>query len=174
MLGRCVHRQGERACRGAAGLGPDGAGAARPRHRVRRRESGSSFEGIQESLINYGNPPNVMPEFITALHEESAVTMAHGYGKATGKPMCALLHGTIGIQHAAMSIYQAYYDKTPALLIAGAISASSPRTARTTWPAWSAATPSGTRRRRRSRNRSSRFSVPTTKRSRRRALRRWS
>jgi thiamine pyrophosphate-dependent acetolactate synthase large subunit-like protein len=45
--------------------------------------------------------------------------MAHGYGKATGKPMCALLHGTIGIQHAAMSIYQAYYDRTPALLIAG-------------------------------------------------------
>ncbi len=80
---------------------------------------GSSFEGIQESIINYGTPPNVMPEFITALHEESAVTMAHGYGKATGKPMCALLHGTIGIQHAAMSIYQAYYDKTPALLIAG-------------------------------------------------------
>ena len=80
---------------------------------------GSSFEGIQESIINYGHPPNVKPEFITALHEESAVTMAHGYGKATGKPMCALLHGTIGIQHAAMSIYQAYYDKTPALLIAG-------------------------------------------------------
>ncbi len=45
--------------------------------------------------------------------------MAHGYGKATGKPMCALLHGTIGIQHAAMSIYQAYYDRAPALLIAG-------------------------------------------------------
>jgi acetolactate synthase I/II/III large subunit len=80
---------------------------------------GSSFEGLQESLINYGNPPNKMPEFITALHEESAVTMAHGYGKAEGKPMCALLHGTIGIQHAAMSIYQAYYDRTPALLLAG-------------------------------------------------------
>jgi thiamine pyrophosphate-dependent acetolactate synthase large subunit-like protein len=80
---------------------------------------GSSFEGIQESIINYGSPPNVMPEFITALHEESSVTMAHGYGKATGRPMCALLHGTIGIQHAAMSIYQAYYDRTPALLIAG-------------------------------------------------------
>lgn len=80
---------------------------------------GSSFEGLQESIINYGNPPNVMPEFITALHEESSVTMAHGYGKATGKPMCALLHGTIGIQHAAMSIYQAFYDRTPVLLIAG-------------------------------------------------------
>jgi len=46
------------------------------------------------------------PEFITALHEESAVTMAHGYAKATGRPMVALLHGTIGVQHAAMSIYQ--------------------------------------------------------------------
>jgi acetolactate synthase I/II/III large subunit len=80
---------------------------------------GSSFEGLQESLINYGNPPNRMPEFITALHEESAVTMAHGYGKAEGKPMCALLHGTIGVQHAAMSIYQAYYDRTPILMLAG-------------------------------------------------------
>src|SRR5215469_4958373 len=56
---------------------------------------GSSFEGLQESFINYGNPPNRMPEFITALHEESAVTMAHGYAKAEGKPMAALLHGTI-------------------------------------------------------------------------------
>ena len=80
---------------------------------------GSSFEGLQESIINYGTPPNTMPELITALHEESAVTMAHGYGKATGRPMCALLHGTIGVQHAAMSIYQAYYDRTPVLLIAG-------------------------------------------------------
>jgi len=80
---------------------------------------GSSFEGLQESFINYGNPPNVMPEWITALHEESAVTMAHGYAKAEGKPMLALLHGTIGIQHAAMSIYQAYYDRVPVLMIAG-------------------------------------------------------
>jgi acetolactate synthase I/II/III large subunit len=80
---------------------------------------GSSFEGLQESFINYGNPPNRMPEFITALHEESAVTMAHGYAKAEGKPMLALLHGTIGIQHGAMSIYQAYYDRVPVLLVAG-------------------------------------------------------
>jgi acetolactate synthase-1/2/3 large subunit len=80
---------------------------------------GSTFEGLQESIINYGTPPNSMPELITSLHEESAVTMAHGYAKATGRPMCALLHGTIGVQHAAMSIYQAYYDRTPVLLIAG-------------------------------------------------------
>jgi thiamine pyrophosphate-dependent acetolactate synthase large subunit-like protein len=80
---------------------------------------GSSFEGLQESFINYGNPPNHMPEWITALHEESAVTMAHGYAKAEGKPMLAVLHGTIGIQHAAMSIYQAYYDRVPVVMLAG-------------------------------------------------------
>ncbi len=80
---------------------------------------GSTFEGLQESFINYGNPPNHTPEFITALHEESAVAMAHGYAKAEGKPMLALLHGTIGIQHASMAIYNAYYDRVPVLMIAG-------------------------------------------------------
>jgi len=80
---------------------------------------GSSFEGLQESLVNYGDPPNTMPEFITALHEESSVDMAHGYGKAEGRPMCVLLHGTLGIQHASMAIYQAYYSGTPVLMIAG-------------------------------------------------------
>jgi thiamine pyrophosphate-dependent acetolactate synthase large subunit-like protein len=82
-------------------------------------QAGSTFEGIQESVINYGNPPNKMPEFITALHEESAVAMAHGYSKAEGKPMLALLHGTIGIQHASMAIYNAYYDRAPVVMIAG-------------------------------------------------------
>ncbi len=80
---------------------------------------GSSFEGIQESIVNYGSPPNVMPEFITALHEETAVDMANGYGKAEGRPMCAMLHGTIGLQHASMAIYQAYCSGTPMLIIAG-------------------------------------------------------
>ena len=80
---------------------------------------GSTFEGLQESFINYGPNPNHMPEFITALHEESAVAMAHGYAKAEGKPMLALLHGTIGIQHASMAIYNAYYDRVPVLMIAG-------------------------------------------------------
>jgi len=81
---------------------------------------GSSFEGFQESCINYGGEKrNTMPEWITALHEESSVTMGHGYAKATGKPMVAVLHGTIGIQHAAMSIYQAYHGRVPIVMIAG-------------------------------------------------------
>src|SRR5689334_6131516 len=63
---------------------------------------GSTFESLHESLINYGN--NEMPEFLTCCHEESAVAMAHGYYKIEGKPMMALLHGTVGLQHASMAI----------------------------------------------------------------------
>jgi thiamine pyrophosphate-dependent acetolactate synthase large subunit-like protein len=80
---------------------------------------GSSFEGLQESIVNYGSPPNVMPEFITCLHEESAVDMATGYAKATGKPMVALVHGTLGLQHCSMALYQAYYGGIPMIVLAG-------------------------------------------------------
>jgi len=77
---------------------------------------GSSFEGLQESIINYGINDI---EFITALHEESAVAAAHGYAKAEGRPMATLLHGVIGVQHAAMAIYNAYVDRVPIVMIAG-------------------------------------------------------
>ena len=78
---------------------------------------GSSFRGIHESIINYGN--NTKPEFITCCHEESAVAMAHGYFKAEGKPMAVLCHGTVGMQHAAMAIYNAYCDRVPVYVLAG-------------------------------------------------------
>ena len=78
---------------------------------------GSSFEGLQESIVNHGG--NRKPEFLTCLHEESAVAMAHGYAKVAGKPMMALLHGTVGLQHASMAIYNAYCDRAPVYLVAG-------------------------------------------------------
>src|SRR3989442_12782221 len=61
---------------------------------------GSSFRGMQESIINYGGNRN--PEFITNCHEESSVAMAHGYFKVEGRPMAVLAHGTVGLQHASM------------------------------------------------------------------------
>jgi thiamine pyrophosphate-dependent acetolactate synthase large subunit-like protein len=60
-----------------------------------------------------------MPELLTCCHEESSVAMAHGYAKIEGKPMLSLLHGTIGVQHAAMAIYNAYADRVPIVMIAG-------------------------------------------------------
>jgi acetolactate synthase-1/2/3 large subunit len=78
---------------------------------------GSSFRGIHESIINYGG--NTAPEFITCCHEESSIAMAHGYFKAEGKPMAVLCHGTVGLQHAAMGIYNAYCDRVPIYILAG-------------------------------------------------------
>jgi acetolactate synthase-1/2/3 large subunit len=78
---------------------------------------GSSFRGIHESIINHGG--NTAPEFLTCCHEESSVAMAHGYAKAEGKPMAALCHGTVGLQHAAMAIYNAYCDRVPVYVLAG-------------------------------------------------------
>jgi acetolactate synthase-1/2/3 large subunit len=78
---------------------------------------GSSFRGLHESIINYGG--NKSPEFITCCHEESSVAMAHGYAKIEGKPLCVFAHGTVGLQHASMAIYNAYCDRVPIYIILG-------------------------------------------------------
>jgi thiamine pyrophosphate-dependent acetolactate synthase large subunit-like protein len=79
----------------------------------------STYRGLQESLVNYGM--NTKPEYIMCLHEECAVAMAHGYAKVAKKPMAAVIHSTVGLQHAAMAIYNAYADRAPVLIIAGNI-----------------------------------------------------
>src|SRR5215210_2234805 len=78
---------------------------------------GSSFRSLHESLVNYGG--NTKPELLTCLHEESAVGMAHGYAKAAGKPMGVMVHGTVGLQHASMALYNAWVDRVPLMMFAG-------------------------------------------------------
>ena len=78
---------------------------------------GSAFRGIHESVINYGG--NSKPEFITCCHEESSVAMAHGYYKVEGKPMLVFAHGTVGIQHASMAVYNAFCDRVPIFIVLG-------------------------------------------------------
>ena len=80
---------------------------------------GSSFRGLHESLINLNGNKN--PELLTCCHEESAVAMAHGYYKIEGKPMLVMAHGTVGLQHASMAIYNAYADRVPVYIILGNI-----------------------------------------------------
>jgi thiamine pyrophosphate-dependent acetolactate synthase large subunit-like protein len=80
---------------------------------------GSSFRGLHESIINYGG--NKSPELLTCCHEESSVAMAHGYAKIEGKPMLVMAHGTVGLQHASMAIYNAYADRVPVYIILGNI-----------------------------------------------------
>jgi acetolactate synthase I/II/III large subunit len=78
---------------------------------------GSSFRALHESIINYGG--NAAPEFITCCHEESSIAMAHGYAKIEGKPLLVMAHGTVGLQHASMGIYNAYCDHAPVYIVVG-------------------------------------------------------
>jgi acetolactate synthase-1/2/3 large subunit len=79
--------------------------------------AGSSFRALHESVINYGGNKN--PEFITCCHEESSVAMGHGFAKIEGKPLCMFAHGTVGLQHASMAIYNAYCDRVPVYMVIG-------------------------------------------------------
>lgn len=80
---------------------------------------GSSFRGLHESFVNYGG--NKLPELITCCHEESSVAMAHGYAKIEGKPLLVMAHGTVGLQHASMAIYNAFADRVPVYILLGNI-----------------------------------------------------
>ena len=78
---------------------------------------GSSFRALHESIINYGG--NKAPELITCCHEEQSVAMADGYAKIEGRPLAVMAHSTVGLQHAAMAIYNAYAGRSPAFIVLG-------------------------------------------------------
>src|SRR5215813_10678207 len=78
---------------------------------------GSTFRALHESILNYGG--NKSPELLTCCHEESSIGIAHGYAKIEGKPMMIMAHGTVGLQHASMAIYNAYADRVPVYVVIG-------------------------------------------------------
>lgn len=91
---------------------------------------GASFRGIHDSLVQAEEAPMI----VLCLHEAIAVAVAHGYAKAAGKPMAALLHDVVGLQNASIAVYNAWCDRAPVLLIGG----TGPRSkaARRPWIDW--------------------------------------
>jgi len=75
---------------------------------------GATFRGLHDSLVNHGKGE---PEMILTLHEEIAVALAHGYAKAKGTPMAAVVHDIVGLQHASMAIFNAFCDRAPVLVL---------------------------------------------------------
>ena len=76
---------------------------------------GASFRGLHDSLVNHLG--NQRPELLLCVHEESAVALAHGYARVTGKPLAVALHANVGLMHATMAIFNAWCDRTPILLL---------------------------------------------------------
>ncbi len=75
---------------------------------------GASYRGLHDSLVNYGEDD---PPMILCNHEKLAVQIAHGYAKATGKPMPAIVHNVVGLLHAPLAVYYAYIDRCPVFLM---------------------------------------------------------
>ncbi len=75
---------------------------------------GSSFRGLHDSMVNYGRNS---PEMLLCPHEEVAVQMAHGYAKASGKPMLAVVHDVVGLLNSCLAVYYAYIDRAPVFVV---------------------------------------------------------
>jgi thiamine pyrophosphate-dependent acetolactate synthase large subunit-like protein len=76
---------------------------------------GSSYRGFHDSLVNHLG--NERPQMLLSLHEEHAVSIAHGYAKVTDEPLAVALHSNVGLMHASMAIFNAFCDRVPMLLL---------------------------------------------------------
>jgi benzoylformate decarboxylase/acetolactate synthase-1/2/3 large subunit len=77
---------------------------------------GASFRGLHDSLVFRPDAP----ELLLVPHEKLAVNIAHGYAKASGRPMAAILHDTVGLLHGTLGIFHAALDRAPVLVLGGA------------------------------------------------------
>jgi thiamine pyrophosphate-dependent acetolactate synthase large subunit-like protein len=76
---------------------------------------GASYRGLHDSLVNHLG--NRAPQMLLCLHEETAVSIAQGYAKASDRMMGAVLHSNVGLMHGSMSIFNAWCDRVPMLLL---------------------------------------------------------
>jgi thiamine pyrophosphate-dependent acetolactate synthase large subunit-like protein len=76
---------------------------------------GASYRGLHDSIVNHLG--NKRPQMLLCLHEESAVAIAHGYAKVTGKAMAAAVHSNVGLFHATMAVFNAWCDRMPVVIL---------------------------------------------------------
>src|SRR3984957_179431 len=93
---------------------------------------GSNYRGLHDSIVNHLG--NERPQMLVCLHEESAVALAHGWAKVTGRPMAAAVHSNVGLFHATMAVFNAWCDRAPLLLLGATGPVDAPR--RRPWIDW--------------------------------------
>ncbi|MCA0275948.1 MAG: thiamine pyrophosphate-binding protein [Proteobacteria bacterium] len=75
---------------------------------------GASYRALHDSLVNHNGDT---PPMLVCQHEKIAVQIAHGYAKASGKPLAVIVHNVVGLLHSTMGVYYAYTDRAPVFLI---------------------------------------------------------
>jgi thiamine pyrophosphate-dependent acetolactate synthase large subunit-like protein len=76
---------------------------------------GASYRGFHDSIVNYLG--NTQPQMLLCLHEESAIAIAHGYAKVTGRAMAAAVHSNVGLMHGTMAIFNVWCDRMPMVIL---------------------------------------------------------
>jgi thiamine pyrophosphate-dependent acetolactate synthase large subunit-like protein len=76
---------------------------------------GASYRGLHDSLVNHLG--NAAPQMLLCLHEESAIAIAHGYAKVTGRAMAAAVHSNVGLMHGTMAVFNAWCDRMPVVIL---------------------------------------------------------
>ena len=79
---------------------------------------GSDWAPLWEALAR-PHADGEFPEYVSSRHEETAVGMATGYFKTTGKLPAVVIHTTVGSLHAAMGVRAALHERVPMVVLAG-------------------------------------------------------
>jgi acetolactate synthase I/II/III large subunit len=81
--------------------------------------AGTDFASIIEAFAKLSEVGGHAPIPVTVPHENVAVSMAHGYYLATGRPQAVMLHVNVGTANALCALFNAARENVPLLLLAG-------------------------------------------------------
>ncbi len=79
---------------------------------------GSDWAPLWEALAKLSYREDI-PKYLSSRHEETAIAMASGYTKTTGKLSAVVLHTTVGALHATMAMRAALHERIPMVVLAG-------------------------------------------------------
>ena len=80
---------------------------------------GSEWSPVWECLAKPRPEGEPVPHYLSTRHEETAVGMASGYAKATGKLPAVMIHTTVGSLHGTMALRAALHEQVPMVVFAG-------------------------------------------------------
>ncbi|CAI6335416.1 unnamed protein product [Periconia digitata] len=81
---------------------------------------GSDHPSIIEAIIKGKRErPNAWPRMITCPSEVTAISMADGYARVTGKPQAVVVHVDVGTQALGQGVHNASVGRAPVFIFAG-------------------------------------------------------
>jgi acetolactate synthase-1/2/3 large subunit len=80
---------------------------------------GTDFAPIVEAFARIAQTNRKVPRPMVVPHENAAVSMAHAYTAATGRPQAVMLHTNVGTANAINMLINASRDRIPMLLTSG-------------------------------------------------------